>query len=360
MARVTKATTKARRRRDNLARRTEILDAAERALIAEGYQGATTDRIAAEAGVSVGTIYNTCGNKDQIYAAVVERVAEEMVSYVEQSVLPVADADAAVEVLVRYRLSEFDRQRLLFVLFSSERAIGVCPRPDNMPGKTKQLYYNYLDTVGKLFSRGMDRGVFARVHPLHLALSFEGMLNAFVGYWLNPERQESLETQARRLTESFLAIAGLKSQEGGAPVPEGPSRQVFMTSFDVSRLRELIEVARAFGDPGSAAHLDELEAGLGASRVVESAAVPRDVVTMNSRVRLRVLSAEESWPCTLVFPADAGSERDTVSILTPLGTALLGCRVGATIQAASPDGEMVSYEVTDLLYQPEAAGDFHR
>jgi len=359
MPRVTQASTKARRRRDDQSRRSAVLDAAETAFVEEGYQGTTTDRIAARAEVSVGTVYNSYGSKEKLYAAVVSRVGGEMVDFVERSVLPVADTVAAVELLVRFRLADFDRHRLLLILFSGERVVGSCPPPEGMPGDAKRLYYSYLDAVGRVFSRGMDGGVFARMHPLHLALSFEGMLNAFVGYWLGRGHSRRAEIHARRLAETFLSIAGVKPAPDNTNATDTQSRQVFVTSFDASRLQELITVARAFGSEDGAAHLDELEAELKASRVVESAAVPRDVVTMSSRLRLRLGPDGGDWCCTLAFPADAQAGDESVSVLTPLGTALLGRRVGDVVEADF-DGRRIHCEVAELLYQPEAAGDFHR
>lgn len=359
MPRVTKPTTRARRRQDDLSRELAILDAAEAAFIRDGYLGATTDRIASLAGVSVGTVYNIHGSKERLYAAVAERVGKAMTSHVQRSVLPVTNPDAAVEVLVRFRLRDFDRHRLLLVLFSSERVVGACPDPESVPGELRTLYYAYLDNVATVFSRGMDQGFFARMHPVHLALTFEGVLNAFAGYWLRPRQDGRLEQQAREVTDTFLKMAGLKPTPARTDDVEPASRQVFVTSFDMSRLRELIAVARAFGSEGNAAHLGELEEELQGSCVVEPAAVPRDVVTMNSRVRLRCLPSGESRACTLVFPADADQTDGRVSVLTPLGTALLGRRLGAVVESMVA-GEPIRCEVSELLYQPEAAGDFHR
>lgn len=359
MPRVTQASTKARKCRDDQSRRSTVLDAAETAFVEEGYQGTTTDRIAARAEVSVGTVYNFCGSKEKLYAAVVSRIGGELVDYVERSVLPVADPAAAVELLIRFRLANFDRHRLLLILFSGERVVGSCPPPESMPGDAKRLYYSYLDAVGRVFAKGMERGIFARMHPLHLALSFEGMLNAFVGYWLGRGHSRRAEVHSRRLTETFLSVAGIKPVPEGADSSDAMSRQVFVTSFDASRLQELITVARAFGSEDSAAHLDELEAELNASRVVESAAVPRDVVTMSSRLRLRLRPEGGDWCRTLAFPADVQEGDENISVLTPLGTALLGCRVGDVVEAEF-GGRRICCEVAELLYQPEAAGDFHR
>jgi regulator of nucleoside diphosphate kinase len=158
-----------------------------------------------------------------------------------------------------------------------------------------------------------------------------------------------------------MKMAGLKrAADPGAPPDGAPRpREVFVTSFDMMRLRELIAVARAFGSEGNAAHLGDLETGLRTCKVVEPAAVPRDVITMNSRVTLRRLPSAELQVMSLVFPVDADKTDGALSILSPLGTALLGHRVGDVVEADSGDSP-ARWEIVELLYQPEAAGDFHR
>lgn len=361
MPRVSNPNTRTRRRKESQARKEAVLAAAEAAFLRYGYQGATTDRIAEEAGVSVGTIYNLNGNKEKAYAAVIEGIGRDMVSYVERSVLPLRDPDAAIELLVRFRVSNFDRHRLLLVLFSSERFSGAWPDIEEISHKAKDFYYTYLHLVAQVFERGMEQLVFERMHPLHLVLSFEGVLNAFVGYWMRPEQEGHLEAQPRQIKDAFMKMAGLKRAAPSTEPDEGERRQrdVFVTSFDMSRLKELIAVARVFGDDENLAHLAELENGLRESKVVEPTAVPSDVVTINSRVRLKALASGKTELRSLVFPVDAGKEADGLSVLDPLGTALLGSRVG-TVFGVCVGGQQVQYEVAELLYQPEAAGHYHR
>lgn len=86
--------------------------------------------------------------------------------------------------------------------------------------------------------------------------------------------------------------------------------------------------------------------------------IPSDVITMNARLRLTDLSSGAQRIVTLVYPQDA-HEDDSVSILSPPGTALLGYRVGDEIRRNTPTGPL-RLRIDDLLQQPEAAGDFRR
>jgi regulator of nucleoside diphosphate kinase len=99
---------------------------------------------------------------------------------------------------------------------------------------------------------------------------------------------------------------------------------------------------------------EELERG----KVVTPTEVPKDVVTMHSRVRVWDIGAEESETYTLVYPDDADIEEGKVSVLAPLGTALLGARVGQVVEFDAPAG-LRRLRIRKILYQPEAAGDFH-
>ncbi len=86
--------------------------------------------------------------------------------------------------------------------------------------------------------------------------------------------------------------------------------------------------------------------------------VPADLVTMHSVVVLRDLVQNKTMECTLVFPNGADATARRISVLAPLGTALLGARVGEIIEVTLPTA-LRRWQVESLLYQPEAAGDFN-
>jgi regulator of nucleoside diphosphate kinase len=135
-------------------------------------------------------------------------------------------------------------------------------------------------------------------------------------------------------------------------------RTISLTEFDRKRLSELIHVARSFSarDQG---HLKQLRTELDrAETVIDPAHIPSDVVTMNSKVRVRDVDSDEKMVYTLVFPADADLEEHKVSVLAPIGTAILGYRAGDTIEWNVPAGTR-RLKIEQILYQPEAAGDFH-
>ena len=130
-------------------------------------------------------------------------------------------------------------------------------------------------------------------------------------------------------------------------------RVIYITEADMKRLRPLIE-----GMENSRDDLRGLQAEVEHARVVSAANVPPDVVTMNSKVRLSDLETDEETVYTLVFPGQANVEQGKISVLAPVGTAMLGHRVGDEFEWAVPAG-FVRFRVEAVLYQPEAAGHYH-
>lgn len=96
------------------------------------------------------------------------------------------------------------------------------------------------------------------------------------------------------------------------------------------------------------------------AEILPSEDIPSDVVTMNSRVRFRDLKTNEEHTRTLVYPAAMQDSKEQLSLMAPLGAALLGLRVGNTINWQLHNGTETRVEVLELLYQPEAAGEYHR
>ena len=132
---------------------------------------------------------------------------------------------------------------------------------------------------------------------------------------------------------------------------------IYITEYDLKRLRELIKEAKRVERRGNE-YLDSLDAELDRGQVVAPTEIPPDVITLNSRVRLVDLDTAEEMVYTLVFPQDADIAQSKISVLAPIGTAMLGYRVGDTFTWQVPDG-VRRLQVKQILYQPEASGDYH-
>jgi len=133
-------------------------------------------------------------------------------------------------------------------------------------------------------------------------------------------------------------------------------REIYITEYDMERLMTLIEGTRIKARRNRE-NLDMLEKELLRGKLVSPENVPKDVVTMNSKVIIRDLENDELTTYDLVFPAEANISDNKVSVLAPLGMALLGYRIGDIIEWKMPSG-VKKLQVKDVLYQPEAAGRF--
>ena len=131
-------------------------------------------------------------------------------------------------------------------------------------------------------------------------------------------------------------------------------RQIYVTVSDMDRLGRL--VLAAITDAPDLEPLRELDRELDRAQAVRPQDIPSDVITMNSKLRMTDLSTGQQRVVTLVYPHKAIND-DNVSILSPLGTALLGYRVGDEIHWETSNGSL-HLRIEELLYQPEAAGDF--
>ncbi|MDV3239697.1 MAG: nucleoside diphosphate kinase regulator [Gammaproteobacteria bacterium] len=130
---------------------------------------------------------------------------------------------------------------------------------------------------------------------------------------------------------------------------------IVLTSQDLDRLEALLDSLPATAFPGKA----ELRAELDRAEVVEPQEIPPDVVTMNSTVRFALESGEE-FCLTLVYPKDTDGSADRISVLAPVGSALLGLAAGDYIEWPRPGGGMMKVRIVEVVYQPERAGEYHR
>ena len=132
---------------------------------------------------------------------------------------------------------------------------------------------------------------------------------------------------------------------------------IFITEPDRQRLEKLIELAGGQGGAENHEYLRKLEHELDLAETVSPEEVPGDVITMRSKVRLKDLTTGEEMVYTLVFPSEANFDEGKISVLAPVGTAMLGYRVGSRIEWQVPSG-LRRLKVEEILYQPEASGDY--
>ncbi len=135
------------------------------------------------------------------------------------------------------------------------------------------------------------------------------------------------------------------------------SSTMVVNERDYGRLAELLQAARI--GTRDRPYLQALKDALSASRVAPPARVPSGVVTMRSRVQVRDMDSHEVDTFTLVYPEEADLDEGKLSVLSPLGSALFGAKVGDVVSWRVPGG-VLTVKIQKVLYQPEAAGHHDR
>ena len=131
--------------------------------------------------------------------------------------------------------------------------------------------------------------------------------------------------------------------------------EIVISSLDVERLEKLLETL-----PNDAVGKEELGIELERAEIVEPEQIPANVVTMNSTVRFKVASSEEEFEYTLVYPKDADGSKNKISILAPVGSAMIGLKEGDEIEWPKPGGGVLKVHIDKVVYQPEREGLYYR
>jgi len=133
------------------------------------------------------------------------------------------------------------------------------------------------------------------------------------------------------------------------------ARKIYLTKQDMERLQSLVD-----SSSGRDRHLaDVLEEELGHAIVMPQKKIPPDVVTMNSRLVVEDENTGARREITLVYPNASNAEAGKVSVLAPVGSAVLGLKIGESIEWPLPGKRTTRLRIISVEYQPEASGDYH-
>ena len=131
---------------------------------------------------------------------------------------------------------------------------------------------------------------------------------------------------------------------------------ITISTLDAVRLEKVLDSLGAKQIPNK----EDLRVELDRAHIVAPEDMPQDVVTMNSTVIFRMESSETEFALTLVYPNDIDEGTAKISVLAPVGSALLGLREGDEMSWPKPGGGLLKVRILKVVYQPERAGDFRR
>lgn len=127
---------------------------------------------------------------------------------------------------------------------------------------------------------------------------------------------------------------------------------ILITEKDLLRIKHILSFQKSDD-------FENLELELDRAKIISDDMVTPDLVTMNSKVRFVSLQDNKEMVITIVYPSSANFAEGKVSVLASLGSALIGLRVGQEINWMFPDGKTKTLRILEVLYQPEASGDWH-
>lgn len=133
--------------------------------------------------------------------------------------------------------------------------------------------------------------------------------------------------------------------------------QIIFNKLDYSRIMDSIAEARLTRSI-HASEAEKLLNELKSAKVVEPEEVPGDIVTMNSIVRISFLNTNKEVKFQIVYPNQADIKKNKISIFSPIATALIGYKVSDEIEWVVPSG-LTKLRIDEIIYQPEASGDYN-
>ena len=131
---------------------------------------------------------------------------------------------------------------------------------------------------------------------------------------------------------------------------------ITLSSLDVDRIEALLAALPSSAFPGK----DGLQAEIDRADIVAPEEMPPSVVTMNSTVQFSIVETGKEFVLSLVYPRDMDGSADKISILAPVGSALLGLSIGDELGWPGPGGKPMTVRVKQIVYQPESSGELHR
>ena len=201
-----------RKRREYLARRAEILRAAERLFAEKGFHGTTMLDLAKLAEFSVGTLYNFFKTKEEVYYTLLIEKLDLFHSKLEAEVNRHPPGLAQILALIGTSVKFIEQNMDFFRIFIQERStvelsVGVAAGKE-----LRKRYLAYIDLVAKIITKAIEKGEIEEFNPLEIAYSLVGMLDSFCTYWTMHPQPNGLDSKVPFIYDLFVKGAGKREE----------------------------------------------------------------------------------------------------------------------------------------------------
>ncbi len=201
-----------RKKREYLARRAEILRAAEKLFAEKGFHGMAMFDLAKSAEFSVGTLYHFFKSKEKIYYTLLIEKFDLFQSGLDKEVGQHPTGSAQILALIKASVEFFQENQDFFRIFIQERStvellVGVAARKE-----LRKRYFAYIDLVAKIITKAIEKGEIEEFNPLEIAYSLVGMLDSFCTYWTMYPQPNGLDSKAPFIYDLFMKGAGKRGK----------------------------------------------------------------------------------------------------------------------------------------------------
>ncbi|MBA7620523.1 Fatty acid metabolism regulator protein [subsurface metagenome] len=199
-----------RKERERLARKREILEAAQRVFAQKGFHQATIDEIAKEAELAKGTIYLYFKNKRELFYSLVEEKTEYLMNLIRKEAKKKEGPVEKLSAITRHQLGFYEANRDFFKIITSESSRFELGLKDELRKRIMDRYLKYIDVVARVIEEGIKEGRFKALDAKKVAATLRGIIDALAFQWMLSKEKESLVSNAPLIMELFLS--GAKKQ----------------------------------------------------------------------------------------------------------------------------------------------------
>jgi AcrR family transcriptional regulator len=193
-----------RKERERLQRQRDLLEVAEEVFSRKGFHNATIQEISEKSEFAVGSIYYMFTSKDEIYLALLQMRFEEYLSILEQELEKTKDPLEKVRVFIQTRFAFFFEHKMLFRLILNTTYGPQWDVRNGLEDKLINRYEEHLRLLAGIIQEGVRMNLFAGKDSFGMALAIEGMINAFVGYWIRNKDKEFTFPKKTTVEEVFF------------------------------------------------------------------------------------------------------------------------------------------------------------
>ncbi|NWF94395.1 MAG: TetR/AcrR family transcriptional regulator [Syntrophaceae bacterium] len=193
-----------RKEREFLARRREILSAAERVFAAKGFFPTTMSEIAREAEFGTGTLYKYFKSKEDLYFSLIDEKVEEINRLVKAELDKKNSPLERIKNVLRLQFEFIEQNRDFFRIYISERSRFEWTVKDDLGKGIHEKMVSYIEALSLVMKQGIGEGELEALDPVDLAHALVGMVNSFVFEWLISPRPYPLVSKTDTVLKIFL------------------------------------------------------------------------------------------------------------------------------------------------------------